>query len=396
MNTIIPPVASQLMDTLRGSAALLVAAVHSFQIFCLPYYGLYGFPHLFTSWLASYSVVIFFILSGFMIYFSTLKHTAEHNFQARSFFKARVYRIYPPLIAGVTISFIVYLLITSFELHGTNSYRLGGELFLSREQAVFEFNRVFSTLSLSYSILPYVNPPLSINGPLWSLSYEWWFYIFIMFAVYSISSKKFWAWIVTLFLFVIFAKSPSGALLRVLFAIWLSGFLLGYILNHRQLYNPKTNLVCAVTSIVIIFSAFLIGKENTFAIVAEPLQRYGNTGHYIMLCVALLITIAISLCLKYKWTLSWSKLQASSARYSYTLYVIHFPLLLLAFSILHPILHKINSPSVSAFAGLLTLLLVVKIASKVANVVENRVKIYSIMGSLLRNIKDIKTSTATK
>jgi hypothetical protein len=49
---VIDPAASQLMDSLRGWSALVVASAHASQVFLLPKFGLYGLPHPFSSWLA--------------------------------------------------------------------------------------------------------------------------------------------------------------------------------------------------------------------------------------------------------------------------------------------------------------------------------------------------------
>ena len=178
------------MNTLRGVSALIVAFVHAFQIFCLPMIGLYTFPHLFTSCLATYSVVIFFIVSGFMIYASVQNHSDERGFDAGSFFKARLLRIYPPLLASVGLCVLIFYLVNVFKIHGHDSFRLGDELFVSRENMALEYDRLFSTFFLMYNIFPGSQPAISMNGPLWTLSYEWWFYLFIMTWIQACSTPK--------------------------------------------------------------------------------------------------------------------------------------------------------------------------------------------------------------
>ena len=172
MKTTLDPNVSDLMDVLRGGSALIVAFVHSFQIFVLPYFGLYGFPHLFTSWLATYAVVTFFIVSGFMSRLSVSNHSDENGFKIMKFFKARILRIYPPLLTSLLICVSIFLLMNAFQIHGSESFRLGGELFVLRENVQIEWERFIPTLFLIYSVVPGSPPPLSINGPLWTLSYE--------------------------------------------------------------------------------------------------------------------------------------------------------------------------------------------------------------------------------
>jgi hypothetical protein len=74
---------SNLMDALRGVSALIVACVHAFQVFLLPYFGLGSLSHILTSLMATHAVTMFFIVSGFMIYISTLRHrNTDGSFQS--------------------------------------------------------------------------------------------------------------------------------------------------------------------------------------------------------------------------------------------------------------------------------------------------------------------------
>lgn len=82
---------SQLMDWLRGLSALIVAYVHGFQIFVLPYFGAGTPSHVLTSLIATYAVNTFFVVSGFMICISTLRHrNLDGSFRSAEFAKARV------------------------------------------------------------------------------------------------------------------------------------------------------------------------------------------------------------------------------------------------------------------------------------------------------------------
>src|SRR5687768_1487434 len=152
---------SQLLSALRGGSALVVAYVHGFQVFCLPYFGLYGVPHLASSWLACYAVIVFFIVSGFMISVSVQRHTDAGGFKASAFFQARVLRIYPPLIAAILLCLLIYAAMFGFRIHGIETFRLGGELFVSREKVELEWSRLLPTLLLLYTIIPGAPAPLS-------------------------------------------------------------------------------------------------------------------------------------------------------------------------------------------------------------------------------------------
>src|SRR5206468_11092654 len=111
---------------------------------------------------------------------SALRHrNADGSFQSAGFAEARIFRIYPPLIAAIVIAILVYLTIQFLDLHGRESFRFGGELFVARERATLEWSALPSTFFLLYGAVPGAPPPINMDGPLWTLGYEWWFYILI-------------------------------------------------------------------------------------------------------------------------------------------------------------------------------------------------------------------------
>jgi membrane protease YdiL (CAAX protease family) len=82
-----------------------------------------------------------------MIYVGMQRHRASDGaFQSCAFARARLLRIYPPLIAAIAITLLVYAVIHFLGLHGSDSYRLGGELFVARERATFECPTLASTI----------------------------------------------------------------------------------------------------------------------------------------------------------------------------------------------------------------------------------------------------------
>lgn len=371
-----PPDFSNVMDlmsSIRGVAAIVVATVHAFQIFTLPYFGLYGKAHLATSFLATYAVIAFFIVSGFMIFLSLSRHRdGDGFFDVLGFFSARIFRIYPPLVASILISFAVFVIVTSFDLHGAQSFRLGDELFLSRERVNFEWDRLVPTLLLIYNVFPSTTPPLSINGPLWTLAYEWWFYIFAM-ACAGVRSCRpvLFGWLPLCALIIVFFRQPSGVLFWVFFIVWHAGFLLGYLylrgsLHMDSFFRNSVLLLCAC-----VLCIFVVGDGQPIKYLIEPLQRLGKRAHYVMLFVALILTIALGVAIRCK--LQW-RLLVGTSRYSYTLYLVHFPLLLLAFSLMHPIVYTMGWIE-SSLVGFFALCIIICACSKLAKIVENRDRI---------------------
>jgi peptidoglycan/LPS O-acetylase OafA/YrhL len=359
-----------LMSSIRGSAALIVAAIHAFQVFVLPHFGLYGVAHLLTSWVATYAVVSFFIVSGFMIFQSISRHKiADGNFNLIGFLLVRFFRIYPPLIAAVLLSLVVYWLIKSLDLHGATSFRLGGELFLSRERVEFEWDRLLPTLLLLYNVVPSMPPPLSINGPLWTLAYEWWFYLFAGLSSALLSRRSLIRWFLFCGLLILFFMQPSGILFWVFLMVWYAGFFLGYVHSRNLLSSPKFWLIAALTVILCSLCIFFTGKGAPLKYFLEPLQRLGSRAHVTMMFVSFIMTVALAALIRMNYS---GRLFVKAASYSYTLYLIHFPLLLLAFSVLHPLVYAAGW-GFSSIAGLLSFLVIVFFAKQLAKYVENRI-----------------------
>src|ERR1700749_220986 len=90
----VDPKTSEIMGALRGISALVVACVHAYQIFLIPYFGLGSPSHVITGLLATHAVTTFFVASGFMICVSVFRHRNDDGtFRGRAFAEARILRI---------------------------------------------------------------------------------------------------------------------------------------------------------------------------------------------------------------------------------------------------------------------------------------------------------------
>lgn len=152
-------------DFLRLMAAFLVLIGHAPLILGQKFYSWDPFKILFGHNMHAFGVVVFFVISGFLVAGSW-----ERRHSVFSYFKARILRIFPGLIVAVLIgTFVLGLLLTTKE---------PGEYLSSVQTYQYLFN--ITLLRISYN-LPGVfeNNPIasSINGSLWSLPYEFCCYI---------------------------------------------------------------------------------------------------------------------------------------------------------------------------------------------------------------------------
>jgi peptidoglycan/LPS O-acetylase OafA/YrhL len=151
-------------DLLRLFTALLVIYEHSFALTGSPTEPFFPFSHGLLVF-GSFAVPSFFTISGFLITRSYL----EHN-NLFVFFTARILRIFPGLIATVLFcALIVGLLVTTLP-----------KLNYLTDPAVYTYIKR-NILLIGCYILPGVFTdniyPLSVNGSLWTLSYEFALYV---------------------------------------------------------------------------------------------------------------------------------------------------------------------------------------------------------------------------
>lgn len=140
------------LESIRGFAAIYVVLHH-----LLPHIELLGFD---LTWLFKFgqeAVILFFLLSGFVIEFS-FSNSTDQSF--KTYFFKRFLRIYIPWFL-VLITQVLF--IPSANLYNFDWNTLVGNFFMLQDLPDLKPNVIVA--------------PIYGNSPLWSLSYEWWFYM---------------------------------------------------------------------------------------------------------------------------------------------------------------------------------------------------------------------------
>lgn len=159
------------LDTLRWVAALLVLLEHGRTATFLAYGDLpqaqqtlvaKGF-YLLTR-LGGEAVMLFFVLSGFLVGGQVIRRVREGRFSVKSYAIDRVARILPPLVPAVLLAAAV------------------GAIWFTDGPGIWD---IVATLGGFNGVLVSLN----YNPPLWSLTYEIWFYIFAGAAAAIITGK---------------------------------------------------------------------------------------------------------------------------------------------------------------------------------------------------------------
>jgi peptidoglycan/LPS O-acetylase OafA/YrhL len=147
------------------------------------------------------AVVAFFVLSGFIIYYSTTARASGW----RQYTVARLSRIY-----SVVLPAIVFCSALALWLAVQPWFKPAG---LSDYTPVSWWHTVSTVLFLNQSWLNESN--LSLNGPYWSLCYEVWFYVIFGLWYFAHGQARWW-WVGA-------SAVVAGPAILLLFPIWLMG-----------------------------------------------------------------------------------------------------------------------------------------------------------------------------
>jgi len=340
----------KIFDSTRGLLSILVVIGHITQIVWLSVFGIGIISNIMGS-IANISVMIFFFLSGVLITFSAINLTNENRFNYKKFFLNRITRIYPTLTFSLIL---VYGLMILFKFVN-GSYvisKLPTDLYNVRDMFYVSPFQILRTFTLLLTDI------ININGPMWSLFIEWWLYISAMFLFIAIKKKPLIIKVIfflisVLPLIYIYKSFGVGGLFDI--AIWFLGFTYTMFINS----NKKAKISLLLISLIIVGALVLIKGISVLNITTSEPRYYG----FIQI---LYVVLFLNFFSKLKF-LKWFK---SFAPFSYTLYLIHFPIILFINSVLHKYL--LNNLFYLTLETIFDFIIVIAISYFVAKITENK------------------------
>jgi peptidoglycan/LPS O-acetylase OafA/YrhL len=315
-----------LLDSSRAIAALVVVYHHFFSHFPSVFASLkqsspaiYAFLQMISD-LNSEAVMFFFILSGFCIYLSAHRYDFSKRTDVNTYLYKRFKRILPIYITGLAFTFLLGYISNR---HGDASFSftnlLGNLLFLQTSANVSAFWFV----------------PYGENGPLWSISYEMFYYLFFPFFALlarllfgSAGEERYWYLSLLLALLLslggVFSRfiffTPYGAFLSY-FILWYTGVYLAHLYIYRR-HNDQLFLLYGLG----ITSLFVF----TYFFPSDTLSKLSNGS------IIVLLAYAFYRFKKWRHNKLYRKLENLTnvlfyhlGTGSYAIYILHFPLLLI-------------------------------------------------------------------
>jgi peptidoglycan/LPS O-acetylase OafA/YrhL len=332
--------ASVHLDALRGLAALAVFLGHAREFFLRAglrgafggngaatglatapdepmlryHFALRSFQHFNREWLSigHQAVVVFFVLSGFLVGGSALRSFRKNAFSWKHYFAHRFCRLWtvlwPALLLGLLLdSSAMHLLHAPPNLQAL--YRPGYRYLATGTLGLP------TLLANAFFLQDIVSGVFGSNSPLWSLSYEFWYYAFFPFLLFALHATQKLHLRLLAGLALVVMLAFTGWTIAAYFSIWLMGVLVSMLPLrlparwHGWAIVASTLLLLALTvlelkhHLPLFLSDFLAGMATT-AMVWSLLHARGVTvGGIYKFCAR------------------------HFSAMSFTLYLVHFPML---------------------------------------------------------------------
>ena len=306
------------LDAIRGAAALLVFWSHVRALFFVPFgsvlrpnvltralYFLDGFGHA--------SVMVFFVLSGFLISSSVFRSLETKRWSWGWYAQNRLTRLYVVLIPAL-------LLCALWDHLGMRLFGLDGVYGGSRHYSNILPGNIsplssagiwFGNLFFLQTILV---PTLGSDAPLWSLSFEFWYYLLFPLCLFVLSRRLSGRGRLVCALCAAGVAVFIGKGIMLSFPIWLMGTALCLLPAVRP---AARRWLCPLAALLLL-GALLAHRSHR--------MPYGIGGDYL---VAIAFTLFMYGVLGSQSRLP--RLYERTARFlsgiSYTLYLVHMPFL---------------------------------------------------------------------
>lgn len=244
----------------------------------------------------------------------------KNNYPFIIYVKHRFLRIYSVIFVAYVVSIFTYIIILKNPLP---------------ELKIILFNIFMLQDKVSFNLGEFAIEPIFNNQPLWSLTYEWWFYM-IFFIHFKISKElsinknilfSFGISFLGMITYYLYPNQVSSILLY--YYMWFSGGVLYYInKKSTSIKREKNFLIIGFIGLILIYIVLFILNNEYIASVVFP---YIKLRHYISALVFILILFLfnkqIRLFLKISLINKILSVFIKLAPISFSIYAIHYPIM---------------------------------------------------------------------
>lgn len=346
------------LDVARGASALLVVLGHCRGAFFPPLSTIASptlIEQLFyaVTSLGYLAVMAFFVLSGFLVGGSVIR--AGERFRLSDYFTARLCRLWVVLIPALLLT----LAIDSITAR-TAPRALTGAFFQqwnSGPDPAAAFSVSLTTFLGNVAFLQKIAVPVfGTNGPLWSLSCEFWYYVVFPFVAMGVRpASRTSLPVAAVFAFGAVFFMPPGMLQG--FCVWLMGVLA--FVASRRLQRPVGRIWIVLSCLLLILAIAYDKSARTRAMIGMDTEYViGIAFSILVFCVAHVDAVTAPVGLRRLVLIVGSML----SRISYSLYLCHFPILVLIAATFYPkSLGRLGLQSNLVYVCVVTLLIAIAV-----------------------------------
>lgn len=221
--------ALDVIECMRGLSALLVVLSHA-RAFVLEDYQPDGSPlKILFYWLTGLghqAVIVFFVLSGYLISRSIVLSRRASRWGTGRYAAFRLSRLWTVLIPTLLLTLLLDRLVMAT---GFTAFYEGGLAYYNSAPAPLGYHSdLLTLLANAFFLQEILTPVFGSNGPLWSLSFEAWYYLIfpIQFWVSSRLAGFGWKGLaidIGLAVLVIAAGFATSSLMLQMYACWYVG-----------------------------------------------------------------------------------------------------------------------------------------------------------------------------
>ncbi|NOU87838.1 acyltransferase family protein [Paenibacillus sp. LMG 31460] len=313
---------SNYLDFVRGFAAILVVMEHLGSRLFVGY-GYLQSPGAFVkllyllNLLGGPAVIVFFVLSGLFISRTVLKAIFDNRWSWKSYLVNRLSRLYVVLIPALFLTFIADKL---------------ASLFLNYQRYVDDYTNIKEFIGNLFYLQTIFVGNYGSNGPLWSLSYEFWYYMMFPVLILLLRNQKKALKIIYLFI-VLGILFMVGQRISSYFLIWLLGM---FVLFLPTIPLVKSKIIMSISLLLVCLAMLLRPLVNNGRLF---IVHHTNNLFFVDLFIGLSLGFLIYILMhananktkserNNKWFEKTSSLLAS---FSFSLYLIHYPIINLVY-----------------------------------------------------------------
>ncbi len=266
------------------------------------------------------AVLFFFVLSGFVIHLKYAKNIVANGspaFNVKDYLVKRIKRIYPPFLLAMLITFVLDHIGSNLNhiilYNGNAQDEILNEIVEKKHDLVTLIGNLFFIRTEDIGVW-------GSNGPSWSLKYEWWFYMIYPALIYVNKRSIFKSSLLIIILFISGVAIDTGE--KSFFAdtlkyllIWWLGMLLADIYNKRVTIKHFY-----LAFLVLLLPLLVIADSKSVYLSFFTSDFLWGLGFFGLLNVFFYFQ-------ERGFVFNWTQRLQWLGDCSYTLYIIHFPIL---------------------------------------------------------------------